>query len=51
MIRQKLAAIFLFIVLFSCTAVVQTVLATAPTPADPMTVLKTGIDQVMAVFN
>ncbi|MBV8357858.1 MAG: ABC transporter substrate-binding protein [Deltaproteobacteria bacterium] len=51
MIRQKLAAIFLFIVLFSCTAVVQTVLATAPAPGDPMTVLKTGIDQVLAVFN
>jgi len=51
MIRQKLAATFLFVVLLSCTAVIRIVLATTPAPADPMTVLKTGIDQVMAVFN
>ena len=51
MTQQKLTATFLFVVLLSCTAVIRTVLATAPAPADPMTVLKNGIDQVMAVFN
>ncbi|MBV8452367.1 MAG: ABC transporter substrate-binding protein, partial [Deltaproteobacteria bacterium] len=38
-------------VLLSCAAAVSTVVATVPAPADPMTVLKTGIDQVMTVFN
>jgi phospholipid transport system substrate-binding protein len=32
-------------------AAVPSIMALAPTPADPMTVLKTGIDQVITVFN
>jgi phospholipid transport system substrate-binding protein len=51
MIRRKSAAAFLFSVLLLYAAAIPTVIATAPAPADPMTVLKTGIDQVIAVFN
>ncbi len=51
MIRRKLAAAFVFMVLLWCAAGIQTVVATAPGPADPMTVIKTGLDQVIAVFN
>ena len=51
MIRRKLAGAFAMVVALSCAAAIQTVIATAPAPADPMTVLKTGLDQVIAVFN
>jgi phospholipid transport system substrate-binding protein len=48
MIRKKLAALP-FAVLFGCAA--ATVVATVPSAVDPMTVIKTGLDQVIAVFN
>jgi phospholipid transport system substrate-binding protein len=51
MIGKKSAAAFLFIVLLSYAAVVATVAATAPPSPDPITVLKTGLDQVTVVFN
>jgi phospholipid transport system substrate-binding protein len=51
MIRRKSAAAFLFGVLLLCATAIPTVIATVPAPADPMTVIKTGIDQVIAVFN
>jgi phospholipid transport system substrate-binding protein len=51
MIRRKSAATAPIIVLLSCAAVIRTAVATSPPPADPMTVIKTGLDQVIAVFN
>lgn len=51
MIRRKSAVTFFFVVLLSCAAAIPTVVATVPAPADPMTVIKTGVDQVIAVFN
>jgi phospholipid transport system substrate-binding protein len=49
--RKALAAALPIVVVFSCAAAIQTAIAAAPAPADPMTVLKTGLDQVIAVFN
>ncbi len=51
MIGSKSAAVLAILILLSCTAVTQPVLADAPASADPMTVIKTGVDQVIAVFN
>jgi phospholipid transport system substrate-binding protein len=51
LIRRKAAATFPFVVLLACAAALPTAIAAAPTPADPMTVIKTGLDQVIAVFN
>jgi phospholipid transport system substrate-binding protein len=52
MIREKSAAAFAIVALLSSMAVAsRTVSATVPTTAEPITVLKTGIDQVIAVFN
>ena len=51
MIRRKSAAAFPIIVLLSCAAAFQAVVAATPAPPDPMTVIKSGLDQVIAVFN
>jgi phospholipid transport system substrate-binding protein len=51
MMRRKSAAAFQFVVLFSCAAAVPIMVAAAPVPPDPMSVIKTGVDQVIAVFN
>jgi phospholipid transport system substrate-binding protein len=51
MIRRKSAAAFLFGVLLLCAAAVRTVIATASAPVDPITVIKTGIGQVISMFN
>jgi phospholipid transport system substrate-binding protein len=51
MILRKSAAAFLIFVLLAYGADILTALATATPPADPITVIKTGVDQVMAVFN
>jgi phospholipid transport system substrate-binding protein len=51
MIRIKSLAALLFVVLLTCVATPSTALATAPAPEDPITVIKTGLDQVIAVFN
>jgi phospholipid transport system substrate-binding protein len=49
MIRRKSAAAYLLAVALWCGVTLQTLAATAP--ADPMGVIKTGLDQVIAVFN
>lgn len=49
MIRRKSPIAFTIAVLGA--GLVQTVIAATPAPADPMTVIKNGIDQVIAVFN
>jgi phospholipid transport system substrate-binding protein len=51
MIRGKSAAAFSIGILLLFAAGIQSVVATATAPADPMTVIKTGLDQVIAVFN
>jgi phospholipid transport system substrate-binding protein len=51
MIRRKAAAALAIVVFVWCVAAISTVVATAPPPADPMTVVKAGLDQVLAVFN
>jgi len=51
MIGRKSAAASLLVVSFSLVAAIQIALATAPATADPMTVVRTGLDQVLAVFN
>jgi phospholipid transport system substrate-binding protein len=50
MVLRKLGYVFLVVVLLSCAAI-QSLDAAVPAPADPMTVIKTGVDQVVAVFN
>src|SRR5437763_13389256 len=50
MIRKRCGAAFTMVFCVSCAAAVQTAIASNP-PADPMTVVKTGVDQVIAVFN
>ncbi len=49
--RKKSATAFPFVVLLSCAAAITIVAAAAPAPPDPITVLKTGLDQVITVFN
>ena len=51
LIRRKSAITFPFVVWLACAAALPIAMATAPSPADPMSVIKTGLDQVMAVFN
>ena len=51
MIRRKSTAAFPIIVLLWCAAAFQTVAAATPAPPDPMSVIKSGLDQVLAVFN
>jgi phospholipid transport system substrate-binding protein len=51
MIGKKLASAFLFVVLLSYTAAIATVATTAPASPDPISVLKTGLDQAIVVFN
>jgi phospholipid transport system substrate-binding protein len=51
MIRRKSAVTFSLVVFFWCAAVLPTVVATPPPRPDPMSVIKTGVDQVIAVFN
>jgi phospholipid transport system substrate-binding protein len=51
MIATKFVAAFLIAVSLAYATDMTTALATAPPPADPMTVVKTGVDQVVAVFN
>jgi phospholipid transport system substrate-binding protein len=51
MIRRKSIVAPAIILLLLCTTPVQTVFAATPALADPMSVIKTGIDQVTAVFN
>jgi len=51
MIRRKSAAAFLFVLVFMRAAAVHPVVATTPAPDDPMTVLKTGLNQVIVAFN
>jgi phospholipid transport system substrate-binding protein len=50
MIRRKSAATFA-IILLPLLMALRTLVAATPAPADPMTVIKTGVDQVIAVFN
>jgi phospholipid transport system substrate-binding protein len=51
MIRRRSSAALTIILLLSCMSLVQTIIAATPPPADPMSVIKTGLDQVIAVFN
>jgi phospholipid transport system substrate-binding protein len=52
MIGRKSLALSPIVVLVAwAAATATTVVAAAPTEADPMTVIKTGVEQVMAVFN
>jgi phospholipid transport system substrate-binding protein len=51
MIRRKAAAAIQTGVFLLCMAALPGVAASALRPADPMTVVKTGLDQVIAVFN
>ena len=51
MMRRQLAAAFPIVIWLSCAAAIQTVVAAAPAPDDPTSVIKTGLDQVIAVFN
>jgi phospholipid transport system substrate-binding protein len=50
MISRRRAAAGLLFVLLSVVAAIPTVADTVP-PSDPMSVVKTGLDQVLAVFN
>jgi phospholipid transport system substrate-binding protein len=50
MIRERTSAVPLIMLLLWCTAI-ESVIAATPPPADPMTVIKVGLDQVIAVFN
>jgi phospholipid transport system substrate-binding protein len=50
MIAKKSARVLAIVVLLSCVVGTRTALVNA-LPSDPMTVLKTGVDQVIAVFN
>jgi hypothetical protein len=50
MIRKKFGAALAIVFLVSCASTIETVVASNP-PADPMTVVKAGLDQVVAVFN
>ncbi|HJU11047.1 MAG TPA: ABC transporter substrate-binding protein, partial [Candidatus Binataceae bacterium] len=51
MIVRKLASVFLIVVMLSCALTVESGIADVPPTADPMTVIKTGVNQVVAVFN
>ena len=51
MIVRKVANIFLIIVLLSSALAIRSAIADVPPTADPMTVIKTGVNQVVAVFN
>jgi ABC-type transporter MlaC component len=51
MIRRKSSIAFTIVLLLLCMARVQAIIAATPAPTDPMNVVKTGIDQVIAVFN
>jgi phospholipid transport system substrate-binding protein len=51
MIRRKSSIASTIVLLLLCTARVQAIIAATPAPTDPMNVVKTGIDQVIAVFN
>jgi phospholipid transport system substrate-binding protein len=51
MIRRKSAAAFSLVLFFWCAAAIPTAIATAQPRPDPMTVIKTVLDQVIAVFN
>jgi phospholipid transport system substrate-binding protein len=50
MIRRKFGAAIASVIFVWSVAAVETVVATVP-PADPMTVIRTGLEQVIAVFN
>jgi phospholipid transport system substrate-binding protein len=50
MIRRKFGAAIVSVFFVSCVAGVETVVGTVPA-ADPMTVIRTGLEQVIAVFN
>jgi phospholipid transport system substrate-binding protein len=51
MIRKKSSVAFRIVLLLLCTARVKTVIASTLASTDPMSVIKTGTDQVIAVFN
>jgi phospholipid transport system substrate-binding protein len=51
MIRRKSSLAFRIVLLLLCTARVKTVIASTLASTDPMSVIKTGTDQVIAVFN
>jgi phospholipid transport system substrate-binding protein len=51
MISRKPATASLILVVLLCAAATTRVIAAAPAPADPLNVIKTGLDQVIAVFN
>jgi phospholipid transport system substrate-binding protein len=51
MIRRKSSVAFRIVLLLLCTARVKTVIASTLASTDPMSVIKTGTDQVIAVFN
>ncbi len=51
MIFRKIAAVLPLGVLLLSRLFVAPAIASTPAPADPLTVVKTGLDQVIAVFN
>jgi phospholipid transport system substrate-binding protein len=51
MIGSKSAAAFAILLVLSCAPAARTALADAAASGDPMTAVKTGVDQVIAVFN
>jgi phospholipid transport system substrate-binding protein len=51
MIRRKSSVAFRIVLLLLCMARVKTVIASTLASTDPMSVIKTGTDQVIAVFN
>ena len=51
MIRRRSSIAFRIVLLVLCTAAIKSVIASTPATTDPMSVIKTGTDQVIAVFN
>jgi phospholipid transport system substrate-binding protein len=51
MIPRKTSAALSIVVFLSCASTIPTAIALASPPVDPMTVVKTGLDRVLAVFN
>jgi phospholipid transport system substrate-binding protein len=50
-IPRKLLAVSPIVFVLSCAAAIETAFAAATPSGDPITVIKTGVDQVIAVFN
>ncbi len=51
MMLKKSTATVPFVVLLSCAAAIAIAVAVTPAQPDPISVLKTGVDQVITVFN